>query len=179
MKRTGDMKANTITIEPLSRQTRKEATQLVDRVFPRQGTEPAWIGFRASLGEKPYAWITRLAGVDFLKYWVAIYNGKVVGITGIYAYKKDTDSIWGGWTCIDPEHSRGISRAGGLLFHKAYNEAKKSGRKYLKLYTCDDPALAAANKIYDKVGFEEIAAESIKGTKRTKRILRLSLQDPD
>ncbi|HOP40401.1 MAG TPA: GNAT family N-acetyltransferase [Geobacteraceae bacterium] len=179
MKKTDAIKANSITIEPLSKQTRKQAIQLVDRVFPRQGMEPAWVGFRASLGEKPYAWITRLVGVDFLKYWVATYKEKVVGITGIYAYKKDNNSIWGGWTCIDPEYSLGISRAGGLLFHKAYDEAKKSGRKFLKLYTCDDPALAAANKIYDKVGFEEIATEPIKGTKFTKRILRLSLQDSD
>lgn len=179
MKKTVAVKADTITIEPLSKQTLKQAIQLVDRVFPRQGTEPAWFEFRASLGEKPYAWITRLFGVDFLKYWVATYKGKVVGITGIYAYKKDNDSIWGGWTCIDPEYSQGISRAGGLLFHKAYDEAKKCGRKFLKLRTSDDPSVAAANKIYDKVGFKEIATKPIKGTKFTKRILRLSLQDSD
>jgi hypothetical protein len=171
------VKGNNISIEPLSRQTRKEATQLVDRVFPQQGMEPAWIAFRASLGEKPFVWLTRWAGVDFLRYWVALYHGKVVGVTGIYTYNKDRESIWGGWTCIDPECSRGISRTGGLLFHKAYAEAKKTSRKYLKLYTSDDPAQTAANKIYAKVGFEEIDTESLEGTKHQKRILRLNLLD--
>jgi GNAT superfamily N-acetyltransferase len=95
------------------------------------------------------------------KYWIALdSNGNVVGTTGFYALKYDeNEAYWLGWYCVD-KNLRGMG-VGRKLLKFIINEAKKNGKKWLRLYTSKDPNEKRANEIYDKVGFKPIKSKMI------------------
>ena len=172
-------KQNEISIEPLSRITLHDATKLVNKVFHKQGMEPAWIGFRASLGIQPYSFIVKMSGFDFLRYWVAVDKGRVLGVTGIYTYRKDKEAVWGGWTCVEPDIMGSLSRVGFLLIKRAFQEAKELKRKYIRVYTSTSPTEEAVNSIYERIGFKVFRTKPFKGTPYTIKYMELDLTKPN
>ncbi|WP_026732617.1 GNAT family N-acetyltransferase [Fischerella sp. PCC 9605] len=164
-------------IKPLSPQTLDEAINLVDIVFPYQSIlEKA--SLRASLFQDN--WLYKIgffwAGVSQLKYWVAIdeNSNKVIGITGLYCYKRDeAEANWLGWLCVDPLfRGQGI---GKKLLEFAINKTKATGKKFLRLYTSTDPNEATAQTLYEKYGFHIIREESMWGDKHKKIYRQLQL----
>jgi len=99
------------------------------------------------------------AGVDdFLELWGAVdqQTGRLVGTTGLYAYTRDAaETVWLAWFCVDPEmRRRGI---GSRLLDFTIQEARRTGRQYLRLYTSDRPNEAAAQLLYESRGLEVVA----------------------
>ncbi len=98
----------------------------------------------------------RFLGVkDIINIWVAINDqGKVIKTTGLYRYLNDEkDAGWLFWFCVAPEErGKGVGKQ-LLLF--SIDEAKKSGAKYLRLYTSDAPDEKKAQMLYEKYGLME------------------------
>jgi len=144
-----------VRIELVSRYTLKEAVELLTKVFPwwvRTVGGPPWIGLRASMGIFPYVLLPKVIHIDFVKYWVAVYKGHVLGVSGIYTDTRYPDTVFGAWWGINPSIKDTLSRAGALLFEKAYREALKLKRRYLRIDTTAE--YKSAFKIYQRIGFK-------------------------
>jgi len=143
-------------IEPLSKRTLKGAMELLNRVFPVQTTEERsdfWLPVSLDISKlKKIARSDYDKNVDFLRYWVAIEKGRVIGTTGVYTLKKDRhEACWLSWFCVDPEYrGRGI---GEKLLEFTIEKVRGMGKKFFRLYTSiNDPNEAAAQKLYGKKG---------------------------
>lgn len=147
-------------IEPLSYETLDEAIELANMVFPNQGNEPAELCFKGSLNKEEHADFLNKIEVQDLRYWVAKKQKKVIGISGIYEYWKDMgEASWVGWFCVDPEQrGEGI---GTSLLNTVLEEAKKTGKEYLRVYTSTEPNQKTANKMYDKLSFVIFKREDV------------------
>lgn len=146
-----------VHIEKLSHQTLKRASEVADQVFLKDSASPDWRyipheGFAVSLEPEKLADYNRkkngvLSGLDF---WVAIdeTSGDVVGTTGIYGLSFDPpDLCWLAWFCVDKkQRGRGI---GSQLLNFTIEEARRRGKKILRLYTSTDPNEGSAQKIYE------------------------------
>jgi ribosomal protein S18 acetylase RimI-like enzyme len=130
------------------------------RVFRHQ-TLPERLSFWAIANRD--SWLVRRlsawAGVDdFLNLWGAIdqQTGRILGTSGLYAYTRDAaEAVWLAWFCVDPEfRRRGI---GSRLLDFSIQEARRTGRDYLRLYTSDRPNEAAAQILYESRGLQVVA----------------------
>ena len=146
-------------IKRLSETSLDEATRLRDNVFTyldkyEQET------LDASLYADRFAVWYDEAGIEQLTYWVATDElmERVAGLVGLYTECGDNDDmIWLGWFCVDPEY-RG-QKIGEKLLEFAIEQAKEQGKKYLHLYTTDDPEYAVARTLYRKKGFVNYKVE--------------------
>ena len=149
-----------IRIEHLERDRLSEARELVWRVFPRQNPfERLSFWAIANRNSPLMRGMMAFVGVaDILDFWGAIdqETGTLVGTTGLYQYTRDaTEAVWLAWFCVAPEvRRRGI---GSRLLDFSIEEAKRTGLKYLRLYTSDMPGAAAAQILYESRGLEVVA----------------------
>ena len=156
----GKCQITDIRIEHLERGRLPDARKLVWRCFPRQTLFErlsflAIANHRSPHMRRMMAWV----GVaDFLDFWGAIdqQTGTLLGTTGLYQYIHDaTEAVWLAWFCVAPEaRRRGI---GSRLLDFSIEEAKRTGRKYLRLYTSDRSGEAAAQILYESRGLEVVA----------------------
>jgi len=131
-----------------------QAKKLVNEVFKHQDfTERIsfWVyKHRNKFWMKLLSW---WYGTKSLEYWVAVdEKGTICGTTGFYTQKKDIhEAIWLSWFCVAPaRRGQGI---GKQLIEFSIKEAQSRGKKYLRLYTSDDPNEADAQFLYEKYGF--------------------------
>ncbi|HLC63521.1 MAG TPA: GNAT family N-acetyltransferase [Candidatus Nanoarchaeia archaeon] len=150
-------------IQPLSEETLEEALVLLIKVFnPSQdGEDYPGIWFPASLHPERHKELFKKLGVKQLQYYVAVEKGKVIGTTGYYTLKEDEkEAYWLAWFCVDKEYrGRGV---GTSLLEFIIEKARKEKKRYLRLYTSDNPDEADAQKLYDKFGFKTTKTESVK-----------------
>ena len=142
-----------------------KARALVAMVFPEQSFDEKisfWVYTRRK--NPVMKFLLKLYGsMGIYQYWVALdENDNICGTTGIYSVNKDVhEAIWLSWFCVAPEmRGKGV---GKLLLEFSIDIAKGLGKKYLRLYTSDDPNEAAAQGLYDKYGFD-IVSKKNKGT---------------
>lgn len=114
---------------------------------------------KETMGEKDareakwsFRWyFSSLKPIKFLrswKYWVAVQNGQVVGISGFYELKY---SFWLGWFAVKPEfQENGI---GNLLYQKFEKTGKERGFKEIFVETSREPQFAKAREFYQRKGF--------------------------
>ncbi len=144
-----------IRIEHLDDGRLPEARKLVWRCFPWQ-TPCERLSFWAIANrgsphmQRMMAWV----GIaDFLDFWGAIdpQTGRLLGITGLYQCTCDAEeAVWLAWFCVAPEVRRkGI---GSQLLDFSIEQAKRTGKQYLRLYTSDMSNEAAAQILYDSRG---------------------------
>ena len=83
-------------------------------------------------------------------------TGAVLGTTGLYQYKRDSqEAVWVGWFCVDPKaRGKGI---GQKLIDHTICLAVQAGFRRVRLYTSTDPNEEAAQRLYEKNGFKEIS----------------------
>ena len=81
---------------------------------------------------------------------------RVLGTTGLYSLRRGSDvAAWVAWFCVDPAaRGQGIGQA--LLDHTVALGRAAALRK-LRLYTSTDPNEVAAQVLYEKNGFAEVA----------------------
>jgi len=152
-----------------------KAEKLIKVVFP-------WM----DLSEKMSFWIyrhqrnpiartlMRLTGISSLSsIWVAVNeDGDVCGTTGLYACIKDkNEAAWLSWFCVHPmQRGQGI---GKKLIEFSIDKARASNKKFLRLYTSDDPNEAEAQSLYEKYGFKIVKEERLRDYTVIYRELRL------
>jgi GNAT superfamily N-acetyltransferase len=79
----------------------------------------------------------------------------VVGTIGIYEMKHDAyEASYVGWFCVSPS-ARGTG-IGTKLLARVIAEARRQGKKYLRLDTSTHPAEESANRLYIKYGFVQV-----------------------
>jgi GNAT superfamily N-acetyltransferase len=150
-----------ISIEKLNENTLQEAENLKDKVFERSESSEAFT-LRASLNPKKYQKIYKDNFIDWMEYYVAKINNKVVGIIGLYTENdEDNKTCWLGWFAVEPKF-RGF-KIGKKLLNFAIDEAKEREFETLKVYTYELKNYLTAIDLYKKEGFEII--ESDKKTK--------------
>ncbi len=88
------------------------------------------------------------------RYWIALSENRVIGLSGYYFDPNEPDAVWAGWTAVDRNLGILSAKAANGLIAKVVYEAKKTGREYLRLYTTELPEEVMANKIFDKLGFK-------------------------
>lgn len=139
-------------IIPLTKKYLTKAIGLVSSVFP--GEDIVSKAFEASVDKDAFEeFISEYTQVKSLEYFIAVdENDTILGTNGLYSLQEDLDdSYWLGWYCVDPNHrGKGIGKA---LLNYCVDEAKRRGKKYLKLYTSTDPNEAKAQEVYEKSGF--------------------------
>ena len=154
-------------IVPCSGRLMDQAESLVRSVFPSMSPIErfSFIAIR-----HPQRFTGRLlmflAGVkDLVAFDVYVDEAELVlGTTGLYRYKKDSDTaVWLAWFCVDPRaRGRGIGQA--LLDHSVAR-ARDAGFSLMRLYTSTDPNDASAQRLYERNGFMEVGRK--KGLRST------------
>jgi GNAT superfamily N-acetyltransferase len=151
-----------IKVVPFEAKYLVQAKALVDSVFPNEKYPPSE-AFEASVDKTKYgSFMERNGGIGTFEYFVAVdENDLVLGTSGLYTESSDCeDSYWIGWYCVHKDH-RG-KKIGKLLLEYTINEARRRGKKFLKLYTSTSPDEAAAQKIYEKNDFYITDAPRVK-----------------
>ena len=88
-------------ISDLSKDNISGAIKLGMRIFPwaDDTSEPLTGCLKASLDMKGHAKELKKMNIKDIKYYLAIEDGIVVGLTGLFSYITDADGIyWVGWT---------------------------------------------------------------------------------
>jgi GNAT superfamily N-acetyltransferase len=144
-------------IEHLEDEQLPAARRLVWRVF-RWQTIAERFSFWA-IANRRFRLVRRLMAwhgvADFLDLWVAIdgETGALVGTTGLYVCTHDAEeAVWLAWFCVAPEaRRRGI---GSRLLDFSIDQARRTGRQYLRLYTSNRRNEAAAQILYESRGLK-------------------------
>ena len=125
-----------------------EAIKIQKSIFP---LEDGTLNILNSLDRELFMRTTGLYYLDDgIKYYLAIKDGKYVGITGLYYYDIEKDSAWIAWFGITDEYrNKGMGRE---LLEKTMGLALSKGFKYIRLYT-DYVDNYDAIKLYEKCGF--------------------------
>jgi GNAT superfamily N-acetyltransferase len=149
-----------IRIEHLARDRLPAARRLVGRVFPWQNPIERVSFWAIANRRSPFVRrVTAWLGVaDIVGFWGAVDSrtGTLLGTTGLYQYTRDAaEAVWLAWFCVAPEaRRRGI---GSRLLDFSIGEARRIGRRYLRLYTSDDWREAAAQPLYESRGLSVVA----------------------
>ena len=131
-----------------------EAKALVKRIFLWQDFTERMSFWVYKHHSNPIVRAMLGGSMEVFRYWVALdENDKICGTTGLYSEKADFhEAIWLSWFCVDPDvRGKGI---GKQLIEFSIETARGYGKKYLRLYTSDDPNEAAAQFLYEKYGFK-------------------------
>lgn len=165
-------------IQPLSSERLASAINLANQVFPYNSlSENAELAFRASISQDIDNKIKdfEIIGITDAQYWVALdHKQQLLGITGLYGYKKDQhEAYWLGWTCVDPK-VRG-QKIGSKLVDFAIEKARTAGKLFLRLYTSDHPEQKIARILYEKRGFVIISQENYPNSNFKKLYYELKL----
>lgn len=125
-----------------------EAIKIQRSIFP---LEDGTLNILNSLDRELFMKMTGLYYPDDgIKCYLAIKDGKYIGITGLYHYDIEKDSAWISWFgIIDEYRNKGMGKE---LLEKTMELACSKGFKYIRLYT-DYIDNYEAIKLYEKCGF--------------------------
>lgn len=90
---------------------------------------------------------------DGRKYLVALFKGRVIGITGLHNYEwGPRDITWLGWFAVAQEfHGQGL---GAHLMQETLRQARHWGYRKLFVETYSSEDFARARAFYQKFGFQ-------------------------
>ncbi len=149
---------------PLTEKYLNAAIKMVDEVFP-QDIEAIWNPEKSlPLSLRPQS---ELKEDVFVDYWIVLNdNNEIIGVTGMYRLKDDSeDVVWLGWYCIRADQrGKGLGRE---LLTWTTNKAIERGFKKMRLYTSTDPNEAVAQILYEKEGFKIIGEDEGDGIHKT------------
>lgn len=140
-------------IVPLSEEHLEDCMRLSEAIWGEyEDIEKIKLEYLGSID--PIKYKKELDKLGFLetRYWVGIYEGKLIGLSGIYFQKGDDEAVWGGWMAKDPESGRMGYKVMSNLMWKVVFEARQTGRKYFRVYTSNLEIEKEANKLYDNSG---------------------------
>src|ERR1700722_6340742 len=124
-------------IEPLTSETLESAIKLAEESFPLDfSIDPNRIRGAIETAIFPDKYFDRFKGLlipEGIQYWVAMEEGKVIGLVGYYILVEDqADSAWIAWYCVDAAYRN--RKIGLKLLEFIIKEVRLLGKKYLKLF---------------------------------------------
>jgi len=108
-----------------------------------------------------------------VRFWTATFNGRVVGITGLYDYHELPSETWLSWFGLLPV-MRGHGY-GARLLDWTINAVRQEGRAVLRLWTTDEEEYGAATRLYEKRGFTTEEYSSLPGEEWRTLVMSLGL----
>jgi len=79
----------------------------------------------------------------------------------LYGYRAQMDEVWLAWFGLSP-FARGCG-AGALLLDRVITDARKEGRRVMRLWTTDESEYTAAVRMYMRRGFRGEIATPLPG----------------
>ncbi len=157
-----------LVYEAISPENIREATSLVHSVFVEDAAEEESPGkaYLASLYPEKYQDLRKRWDTKTMHYYLVrdLLSGESVGVTGFYTELSDPEEVaWLGWFCVDPLRRR--KGLGGAILEWTIREVRKRGFKKFRLYTSTNPNEAAAQILYEKMGFQLIGREEFEEKK--------------
>lgn len=148
-----------IKIIELSENYLDEALKIIHKSFSSfEEYENPNLWLPASLNPKKYEWLYKKYGDLKVKFYLAIYENKIIGIVGYYTNKSDyLESDWLAWFAVDPLYRR--KGVGKQLLEFIINNSKKRKKQFLRVYTSDEAEKKEAQLLYEKEGFKLIKKE--------------------
>lgn len=150
------------TLEKVNPQNIDKAIAYISKIFEEDshymvtGLPLTEVSLRASIEPEKHQEYKAQRGIGSQQeyYILKNENDEIVGSIGYYTKPQDEeDAAWIGWFSIDPR-VRG-KNLGTKLLEEVEDLAKTRGKKYLRLYTSEDPNEAAAQRVYERFGLEE------------------------
>lgn len=136
-----------LTYEPISKKNLQTIIDVQKSLFPKEaGAESIKVALDNDLLKKINPWS------DFMTYWLVKKGRAIVGMTGIYTYKKYPDDIFLSWYGVLPEY-RGKGYGKSIL-EWSINEGKRMGFKQFRLST-HSGLYPKAVPLYRKIGMRE------------------------
>ena len=132
---------------PLTSSTVQSAVGLINQEFSSQPVlEQARIALPLSLCTQ---WLLRVLGLKKLKYSVVLDSGRVIAVSGCYAWRSQPGTAWVGWTVVHPTYRhQGI---GSSLINGLRCQLLSEGYQQLCVYTSKS---LAAQRFYESRGFQ-------------------------
>jgi len=157
---------------PLTAEFADQAMLLTQQVFKDDDQESIKRCFEEATRPGSHTDFMEAHECSDIRYWVAIENGVVTGVTGFYNEIPTPEAIWVGWFCVHPDHRK--QGLGTDLLRFTIQRAKDEGYECLKLFTSDLDDERAAHHLYERFGFVETHRESRENYEAI--FLRLDLQ---
>jgi cation diffusion facilitator family transporter len=148
-----------IDIIPISDKAIEKVMILCKKIFIRDDLELIKMVLEESCNIGTHSAKLKDLCIYLPRFWVAVREGNFLGFSGIYFDPNDLDSVWVGWTAVDPSAGMPAMRAVSLLLRKIASECRKTGRKYIKLLTGMTPGEARAKQLYKNYGFKIFKTE--------------------
>jgi GNAT superfamily N-acetyltransferase len=136
-------------IEPLHPAFSAETAQVAAELFPWE-TEHQ-IALAAALRPEAHAEFLAARRLERARFWAVRFNGRVVGLAGLYDYRGMAAETWLSWYGLLPV-VRGHGFGARLLDH-VIASVRGEGRAVLRLWTTVEDEYRAAIRLYEKRGF--------------------------
>ncbi len=138
-----------------------EAMLLTQRVFKDDDQSTIRTCFQEAVDPGSQPKFMKAHECSDIRYWVALVNERVVGVTGFYDKIHMPGVIWVSWFCVHPDHQK--AGIGTALLQFTIQQARAEGYEYLKLFTANHEDERAAHRLYKRFGFEETHRERREG----------------
>jgi GNAT superfamily N-acetyltransferase len=136
-------------IEPLHSALLAETASVASELFPWE-TEHQ-IALQAALDPQAHAEFLASRRLAAARFWAARFNGRVVGLAGLYDYRGMPSETWLSWYGLVPAvrgHGFGSRLLDGIIA-----SVRKEGRSVLRLWTTVEDEYRTAIRLYEKRGF--------------------------
>ncbi len=107
------------------------------------------------------------------RFWTAEFDGRVVGVAGLYYYRNMATEAWLSWFGLLPE-MRGHGN-GSRFLDWVIKAVRDEGRAVLRLWTTDEEEYAAAMRLYERRGFATERCPMLAGEEWQTLVMSLGL----
>ncbi len=161
-----------MNLEPLHADTLRATQFVASELFPWEHEHQE--ALIASLAPREHAAFYDSRALDTVRCWNAIHQGEVGGMAMLYGYRAQLDEVWLAWFGLLP-FARGCG-AGTQLLDGIINNARKEGRRVMRLWTTDEAEYSAAVRMYTRRGFRGEVAAPLPGETWNTMVFSLGLE---
>ncbi len=111
--------------------------------------------------------------LERVRFWTGIFDGKVVGVAGLYDYRGMPGETWLSWFGLLP-----VMRGHGYgkrFLDWTIDQVRREGWAVLRLWTTDEEEYAAAFRMYQRRGFATEECPMLPGEEWRTLVMSLSL----